>query len=119
MTVMTTMVMQIGARNDYDAPSTSDLVPEVALSGSIHGDERASTEILLHLAWDLCRRYRHGDTEVIELLGATSIHILPSINPDGSDKRQRQNAKGKDLDSEFPVLGLPRTVGSQQVFHAA
>jgi murein tripeptide amidase MpaA len=91
------------------------MVPEVALSGGINGDERASAETLLRLAWDLCRRFRHGDAEVVELLQRTSIHILPAINLDGVEKRQRENARGEDLDAKFPVIGLRRQVGFQQV----
>eukprot|EP00873_Tetraselmis_striata_P002266 jgi/Tetstr1/422530/TSEL_013340.t1 len=88
---------------------------EVKLVGSMHGDESAACEMLLRLAWDLCRRYTYPDEDTLDirnLLLTTNIYILPTMNPDGYDARPRtrENANGRDLNRSFPRLGS--TAGS-------
>lgn len=107
-------MLQMGSRV-RGTDSTATLIPVVKLAANMHGDERAGTEVLLRFAWDLCRRFAAKEESIVRLLGTTSIHILPSINPDGSARRQRFNARLKDLNREFPSLGLSRTYGVRSV----
>ncbi|CAI2351046.1 unnamed protein product [Caenorhabditis sp. 36 PRJEB53466] len=90
--------------------------PEVKLIGNMHGNEPIGRELLLRFAENLCDGAINNDKEVIQLLNSTSIHILPSMNPDGFElalttepaKRQwltgRSNVNGVDLNRDFPDL---------------
>ncbi|KIH69025.1 hypothetical protein ANCDUO_00640 [Ancylostoma duodenale] len=51
--------------------------------GNMHGNEPIGRELLIRLADYLCDAAIRKDKEVLQLLNSTSIHILPSMNPDG------------------------------------
>ena len=57
--------------------------PEFKYVGNMHGNEVTGRELLLKLMDDLCTRYKAKDPMVTKLIESTSIHILPSMNPDG------------------------------------
>jgi protein MpaA len=61
----------------------------VLVVGSIHGDETAGMRIV--------RRLWHGRTPA-----GTELWLLPSLNPDGVAARRRLNARGVDLNRNFP-----------------
>ena len=70
--------------------------------GVIHGDERAGLAVTRALR----RRYRR-------MKGAT-IWVVDTINPDGLRARARRNARGVDLNRNFPYRwrgGVPRSSG--------
>ena len=73
----------------------------VALAvGVIHGDERAGLEVLAQIDRD-------------ELEG-TQLWTISSLNPDGSRARTRKNARGVDLNRNFPFRwrsGAPKSSG--------
>ena len=73
----------------------------VALAvGVIHGDERAGLEVLAEIDPD-------------ELEG-TQLWTISSLNPDGSRARTRKNARGVDLNRNFPFRwrsGAPKSSG--------
>eukprot|EP01134_Creolimax_fragrantissima_P001558 CFRG1558T1 len=58
-------------------------IPQMKYVGNMHGDELLGRELLLLLAEEICKKYNDKDDEIIELLSSTSIHILPTMNPDG------------------------------------
>ncbi|KAL6740828.1 hypothetical protein Aduo_014144 [Ancylostoma duodenale] len=90
--------------------------PEMKYVGNMHGNEPIGRELLIRLADYLCDAAIRKDKEVLQLLNSTSIHILPSMNPDGfnlalnTDPRDRGwltgrgNANGVDLNRDFPDL---------------
>uniref|UniRef100_A0A158P615 Peptidase_M14 domain-containing protein n=1 Tax=Angiostrongylus cantonensis TaxID=6313 RepID=A0A158P615_ANGCA len=57
--------------------------PEIKYIGNIHGNEPLGRELLIRLADYLCEAFNEKDKEVLQLLNSTSIHILPTMNPDG------------------------------------
>ncbi|CAK9809820.1 Carboxypeptidase D [Anthophora quadrimaculata] len=84
--------------------------PEVKYIGNIHGNEVVGREILLLLLRYLCENFG-TDTRVTKILKNVRLHVLPSMNPDGyeiskegdvSGERGRANAKGVDLNRNFP-----------------
>jgi len=69
--------------------------------GNMHGDETVGRELLIRLIQHLLSKYSY-DNEITQLLDTTEIHILPSMNPDGFQRRRRTNARGYDLNRNFP-----------------
>lgn len=73
----------------------------VALAvGVVHGDERAGLDVL--------ERIPAAELEGVQLW------VIPSLNPDGSRTRERGNARGVDLNRNFPFRwrgGVPKSSG--------
>lgn len=118
------------------------LRPEFKWVGNMHGNEVVGRELLLKLASELCDGYKAGDKAIVDLIKATSIHIMPSMNPDGYEMALKVHKEGKsgpsawlvgrsnahnvDLNRNFPDLdtmffkfmdkGIPRYDHLLQVF---
>ncbi|XP_053976263.1 carboxypeptidase D-like [Hylaeus volcanicus] len=84
--------------------------PEVKYIGNMHGNEVVGREMLLLLLRYLCENYESND-RVTNILKNVRLHVLPSMNPDGYElsiegdvygERGRANAKGVDLNRNFP-----------------
>jgi protein MpaA len=67
----------------------ADEVIDVLVVGVIHGNERAGLQIVRRL-------------EQVEVPQDIRLWIVPSINPDGARANTRQNARGVDLNRNFP-----------------
>lgn len=80
------------------APETAPAFKYVA---NIHGDETVGRELCLRLLFHLMERYQAGDGRIQLLLNSTRICILPSMNPDGAELGQRNNARYHDLNRDF------------------
>ncbi len=70
--------------------------PEVKLVGNMHGDETVGRELLVRLLQDVLQNGRR------EVLDALDVYVLPSMNPDGFELGRRGNARGFDLNRNFP-----------------
>ncbi len=81
-----------------------EVKPEFKYISSMHGDEITGRELMVSLLEEIGERYNSGDKEVVALVNNTEIFIMPSMNPDGSEKRTRANAKGSDLNRNFPDI---------------
>ncbi|XP_033644995.1 carboxypeptidase D-like isoform X1 [Asterias rubens] len=91
--------------------------PDVKFIGNMHGNEVVGKENLLHCIEYLLVSYEAMDSEVMNLMDNTRIHILPSMNPDGLEMATetdsclgsigRNNARGRDLNRNFPDFFEP------------
>ncbi|KAK6192240.1 hypothetical protein SNE40_003744 [Patella caerulea] len=72
---------------DVGVKTSDHAVPHVLLLGNCHGNEIIGRELLLQLVESLVTGYRSDDS-VTELLDTTSIHIIPTLNPDGGEKAE-------------------------------
>jgi protein MpaA len=68
---------------------TPRLARRVLVVGCIHGDEHAGLEVTRRL---ISRARAHG----------ASLWVVPNLNPDGLAGRSRYNARGVDLNRNFP-----------------
>ncbi len=80
--------------------------PEFKFIANMHGDEIVGREIMLRLIEDLITNYKK-DSAITQLLNLTRIYIMPSMNPDGAAAGTRWNAKGVDLNRDFPDFTTP------------
>lgn len=71
-----------------------------------HGDEPATTEAMLKLITDLVTSSSEEDAD---LLDRVSLFIVPMVNPDGAERKQRRNANGMDLNRDWIALAQPET----------
>jgi murein peptide amidase A len=77
----------------------------VLVVGVIHGDERAGLRIIDAI------RGRVSDPKTLQ---GTQLWLIPSVNPDGMRMRTRKNARGVDLNRNFPFRwrgGVPPSSG--------
>jgi hypothetical protein len=84
-----------------DNVEKDEIEPEFKYVSSMHGDEITGRELLLRLIEDLINGYG-SDSEITKLINNTEIFIMPSMNPDGSELKQRANAQNSDLNRDFP-----------------
>jgi hypothetical protein len=92
-------VMKISDNVELD-----EVEPEFKYISSMHGDEITGRELTVKLIDEIATKYG-SDSEITDLVNNTEIYILSSMNPDGSELRQRANANGTDLNRNFPNLG--------------
>jgi len=83
-----------------DNPGDNEDEPRVRLTGTIHGDEIISGEILIRLIEELTGRYE-TDPDIKELVDNRYIVIIPVMNPDGMWDGRRHNANNVDLNRNF------------------
>lgn len=84
-----------------DNVNTDEVEPEFKYISSMHGDEITGRELTMQLIEEIGEKYGR-DSEITDLVNNTEIYIMPSMNPDGSDMKQRGNANWSDLNRNFP-----------------
>jgi hypothetical protein len=94
-----------------DNVETDEVEPEFKYISSMHGDEITGRELTLNLIDEIGEKYGR-DPEITGLVNNTEIFIMPSMNPDGSELRQRGNANGVDLNRNFPDITRDRESSS-------
>ena len=86
-----------------DNPAMDEVEPEFKYISSMHGDEITGRELTVALIEEIGQKYGR-DPEITNLVNNTEIFIMPSMNPDGSDMKQRANANYVDLNRNFPDM---------------
>ena len=84
-----------------DNVESDEIEPEFKYISSMHGDEITGRELTTLFIEEIADKYGK-DKELTDLVNSTEIYIMPSMNPDGSELKQRANAKGFDLNRNFP-----------------
>ncbi len=84
-------------------PDVSSDEPEIRIVGCHHGNEFMSVEIPLLLAQYLTENYGE-DTFIQSLVNSQEIYIVPLVNPDGRESRDRRNANGVDLNRNYGYM---------------
>lgn len=82
-------------------PQLDAHLPEFKYISSMHGDEITGRELMIKLIEDICVGYGKNES-ITAMVDNTEIFIMPSMNPDGSEMRQRFNANSADLNRDFP-----------------
>jgi len=91
-----------------DRPLESETEPRIRLTGSIHGDENITTEILIHLIDYITNNY---DNKYIKtLVNTRQLFVIPMINPDGVANNTRYNLNNVDLNRNFSVEWTPHNL---------
>ena len=96
------LVMKISDNVEMD-----EVEPEFKYISSMHGDEITGRELTVSLIEEIAAKYG-TDPELTALVNNTELYIMPSMNPDGSELRQRGNARGIDLNRNFPDMTRDR-----------
>lgn len=86
-----------------DNVNADETEPEFKYISSMHGDEITGRELTTFLIEEIAAKYG-SDQELTSLVNNTEIFIMPSMNPDGSEMKQRGNANGVDLNRNFPDI---------------
>lgn len=84
-----------------DNVELDEVEPEFKYISSMHGDEITGRELTQFWIKDLLEGYGKV-ARITELVDNTEIFVMPSMNPDGSKRKRRGNAKWKDLNRDFP-----------------
>ncbi len=84
-----------------DNVETDETEPEFKYISSMHGDEITGRELTTFMIEEIADKYGK-DKMITDLVDNTEIFIMPSMNPDGSELRQRANANNVDLNRNFP-----------------
>jgi hypothetical protein len=84
----------------------------VMLFAQQHGDEPSGKEALLLL---LTKAF---SGKLNDLLERVDLLIIPQVNPDGSERRQRRTADGIDLNRSHVLLNSPEVRALHNLFHA-
>ena len=84
-----------------DNVEVDEVEPEFKYISSMHGDEITGRELTVFMIEEIAEKYGK-DKMITDLVDNTEIFIMPSMNPDGSELRQRGNARGVDLNRNFP-----------------
>lgn len=92
-----------------DNVETDEVEPEFKYISSMHGDEITGRELTRFWVKDILEGYGK-DQKITDLVNNSEIFVMPSMNPDGSEKRTRGNANYVDLNRNFPDWTSASTV---------
>jgi murein peptide amidase A len=91
---------QMMGRSVEDRPITAVQIGDPAATraalvvGVIHGDERAGLRVI--------RAIKREASALPDRLAGTQLWVIDSVNPDGQRAHTRKNARGVDLNRNFP-----------------
>ncbi len=86
-----------------DNPLDAEPEPKIRITGAIHGDENATTEVILRMIEYLTWNYMM-DTSIRDLINSRYIVFIPMMNPDGAEAGTRTNSNYIDLNRNFSTM---------------
>ncbi|KAL0485637.1 carboxypeptidase M [Acrasis kona] len=96
-----------------NTPSKSSIPkPKFRYVGNMHGDEVVGREMLIQFTEYVLTEYYNStskDYRVKNLLDSMDMYVLPSMNPDGYELKQRENVNYQDLNRDFPDQFIPES----------
>ncbi|TFH65177.1 MAG: hypothetical protein E4G90_06665, partial [Gemmatimonadales bacterium] len=84
---------------------------KVLMFAQQHGNEPSGKEAAIALARDI------ATGAFTEFLGSVDIYLIPQMNPDGSEKKQRGNAEDMDLNRDHLTLSTPEVAALHSVYN--
>lgn len=96
-----TLQKTINAIRVSKAVGKGGVLPKVKIIGNVHGDEPTGRVFTVALAEWLCDMMEK-DSKASDVLSKVDLWLIPTMNPDGFEKKQRENSKGVDLNRDFP-----------------
>lgn len=84
-----------------DQVAKDEAEPKLLYIANMHGDEVVGRELMLNLLNLLATEYSQS-ARIKHLVDHAQIYIMPSMNPDGFEAKRRYNARGVDLNRDFP-----------------
>jgi hypothetical protein len=84
---------------------------KVLIFAQQHGNEQSGKEGALLLALELLK------PESKYLFNKIDFVLIPQMNPDGSEKNQRRNGNGMDLNRNHLILTEPETIAMHNLFN--
>ncbi len=89
-----------------DSPLEFEAEPKIRITGSVHGDENVTTEVLVHIIEHITSGYAGRDPFIQYLVNNRYIVFIPMMNPDGVSNESRLNANNVDLNRNFSIEWL-------------
>lgn len=93
---------------DGSLPASDKL--KIFIFAQQHGNEHSGMEAAISLTRDI------ATGAFTDFLGAADFYLLPQVNPDGSEMRQRRNADGMDLNRDHLPMATPEVQAVYRVF---
>jgi hypothetical protein len=84
-----------------DNVTIDEVEPEFKYVANMHGDEIVGRELMVKWVEDVLENYEK-QSAIKNLVDATEIYIVYSLNPDGATRMSRGNANFVDLNRNFP-----------------
>ena len=84
-----------------DAKADGTAKEKVYIDGGHHGNEHLGTELAFLTAEFYIEGWADGDSEVVEVLRSTELHIMIMLNADGNDADTRWNMNQVDLNRNY------------------
>jgi hypothetical protein len=84
-----------------DNPGVQEPEPNFKYVANMHGDETSGRALLSLLAEWLCEQYQK-DERATRIVRDMHLFIMPTMNPDGFARGQRNNGQDIDLNRNFP-----------------
>ncbi len=103
------VLLHFNGPDEAQAPGQEKV--QVLIFAQQHGDEPSGKEASIALARDL------ATGEFSQVLRNVDLYLIPQVNPDGSEMRQRRNANDKDLNRDHLTLTTPEVTAVHQVFN--
>lgn len=102
--------LDAGGQSSDEGTGASEGKLKILFFAQQHGNEHSGMEASVILARDIATGAFSEFREHVE------FYLIPQVNPDGSEARQRQNADGFDLNRDHLPLFTPEVLAVHQVF---